>query len=278
MTEREMEDLIAAYPDDFFPHKEFRLKGRQQSFSGMGRFDLLFTDRFQTNILMELKAVPAKYEVATQLAKYKDELFSWGERNILMWLVAPSISHSVREFLDRIGIEYSEIHEPEFRSVAARRGVAPNSTAMPKQIDHSVKPTETKSKAPSRAKSEGAKSQRSTKVIYESFKALMETAVLPQHAQNPSHFRLDGRSSGSNGKEAFRFRHNDRLWMVAYDTWYAPLEIAYREIGNNPTYDPFAELPTELRNGKSNGTRLTLRKGSTNMFIYLLKRKAKSAL
>lgn len=124
MLERDMEDLIASHPDDFFPGREFQLKGRQKSFAGVGRFDLLFLDRFKTNILMELKAVPAKYEDATQLAKYKDELRNHGERHILMWLVAPQLSHSVREFLDRIGIEYSEIHESEFRSVAERHGLS----------------------------------------------------------------------------------------------------------------------------------------------------------
>src|SRR5437773_2700891 len=117
-----MEDLIAQYQDDFFPNRGFVLKGRQQSFAGVGRFDLLFEDRFKTKILMELKAVSAKYEVATQLAKYKDELESRGEDLVLMWLVAPQIPTSVREFLDRIGIEYTEIHPVEFRRVAERHG------------------------------------------------------------------------------------------------------------------------------------------------------------
>jgi hypothetical protein len=129
MLEKDMETLIADYPGDFFPGRGFELKGRQESFAGVGRFDLLFEDRFKTKILMELKAVPAKYEVATQLAKYKDELHHRGENHILMWLVAPQVSNSIREFLDRIGIEYSEIHEVEFRRVAERHGVLIRSEA-----------------------------------------------------------------------------------------------------------------------------------------------------
>jgi hypothetical protein len=89
----------------------------------VGRFDLLFIDKFGTNVLMELKAVTAKYENATQLAKYKEALDAKGEQNILMWLVAPAIPTSVREFLDRIGIEYSEIHEAQLRRVADHRGL-----------------------------------------------------------------------------------------------------------------------------------------------------------
>jgi RecB family endonuclease NucS len=91
MIERDMEDLIAGYPDDFFPNKGFELTGRQESFAGVGRFDLLFEDRFKTKILMELKAIPARYEVATQLAKYKDELRRRGEDHIVMWLVSTQL-------------------------------------------------------------------------------------------------------------------------------------------------------------------------------------------
>jgi hypothetical protein len=123
MTERQMEDLIAQFPDEFFSGHGLVLKGRQQSFAGVGRFDLLFVDSYQTSVLMELKARTAKYEDASQLAKYKDALNQGGQQNILMWLVAPQIPNSVREFLDRIGIEYSEIHEAHFRRVAERHDV-----------------------------------------------------------------------------------------------------------------------------------------------------------
>lgn len=119
MLEKEMEDLIAEYPDEFFPRHKFTLRGRQGYFHECGRYDLLFVDEFGTQVLMELKAVPAKYENATQLARYKDALREKNTTNILMWLVAPSIPSSVRDFLDQIGIEYTEIHETEFRNVAA---------------------------------------------------------------------------------------------------------------------------------------------------------------
>jgi len=122
MIEKDMEDLIASFPDDFFPRKNLTLVGRQQSFSGIGRFDLLFEDEFKSAILMELKARTLKYEDATQVARYRDELKRNGCRNIVMWLVAPQIPTSVREFLDDKGIEYTEIHIPEFRRVAERHG------------------------------------------------------------------------------------------------------------------------------------------------------------
>lgn len=121
MIERDMEDLIANYAADFFPRQHLVLIGRQMSFAGVGRFDLLFKDEHDSTILMELKARTLKYEDATQVAKYRDELKRNGCKNIVMWLIAPQIPSSVREFLDDKGIEYSELHFPEFRRIAERR-------------------------------------------------------------------------------------------------------------------------------------------------------------
>src|ERR1035437_4850555 len=105
MLERDMEEMIARYPEDFFPGHGLVLTGRQQVFAGTGRFDLMFVDRFQTKVLMELKAVTAKYENATQLAKYKEALEAQGENSVLMWLVAPSVPDAVRSEERRVGKE-----------------------------------------------------------------------------------------------------------------------------------------------------------------------------
>jgi len=133
MIERDMEDLIAAYPGDFFSRNHLVLIGRQRSFAGVGRFDLVFEDEFKSTVLMELKARTLKYDDATQVAKYRDELKRNGCKNVVMWLVAPQIPNSVREFLDDKGIEYSEIHLSEFRRVAERRGCVIKSEAEPQE-------------------------------------------------------------------------------------------------------------------------------------------------
>lgn len=44
MYESDIEELISRYPEEFFPNKALTLIGRQESFSGVGRFDLLFKD------------------------------------------------------------------------------------------------------------------------------------------------------------------------------------------------------------------------------------------
>ena len=122
MLERDMEELIARYPSEFFPLFEFTLSGRQGVFPGVGRYDLLFDDSRGMKILMELKARPAKYADAEQLAKYNDALRASGQKGIVLWLVATSIQHSVREFLDTLGIEYAEIHPAAYTQVALKHG------------------------------------------------------------------------------------------------------------------------------------------------------------
>ena len=148
MTERVMEDLLAEFSSDFFPRKKLAFRGRQESLGDVGRFDLLFQDEFQTNILMELKARPAKYEDANQLVRYRDELARRGEKNVLMWLVAPHIPKSVEEFLERFGIEFTEIHTNEFVRVAERHNVPvepepkpPQMTIRPTLVRHSQPPS-----------------------------------------------------------------------------------------------------------------------------------------
>jgi hypothetical protein len=120
ISEWEMEELLAGYPEEFFPRRVLHLRNRQQPFAGVGRFDLLFQDQFDRNILMELKARPAKVDVADQLVKYKEALEEQGEKNVIMWLIALLIPKTVADFLDRFGVEHTEIHEAEFRQVGSR--------------------------------------------------------------------------------------------------------------------------------------------------------------
>jgi hypothetical protein len=126
MSEHEMEELIALFPDEFFPGRAFVLKGRQNSFAGVGRFDLLFQDQHGTNILVELKARPAKAEDIDQLVKYRDALKDRGEKRVLMCLVAPRIPPTIRELLEDFGIDHAEIHQAQFREVADRHGISPS--------------------------------------------------------------------------------------------------------------------------------------------------------
>src|SRR5258705_3839653 len=95
IKECEMEDLLEKYAGEFFPRKIMTFKDRQGIFAGIGRYDLLFEDDFNNNILIELKAVTAKLDVAEQLVEYKQALENQGEKNIVMWLIAPLVPKHV---------------------------------------------------------------------------------------------------------------------------------------------------------------------------------------
>ena len=118
MNEKEMEDLIAEHPDEFFPRKKLVFVSRQQSLDNAGRLDLRFQDEFKRTVVMELKAVPLKFDHADQVATYYEELKRRERRTVMMWLVAPRVPTVVGEFLDNQGILWDEIHFGEFRRVA----------------------------------------------------------------------------------------------------------------------------------------------------------------
>jgi len=84
------------------------------------KYDVLFSDRFGNQILMELEAVTAKSGDADQLVRYQQALTASRHRNVILWLVAPMIPKQTAGFLDRYGVEHSQIHEAEFQQVAAR--------------------------------------------------------------------------------------------------------------------------------------------------------------
>ena len=119
MNEKEMEDLIAEHPDEFFSsRKKLVFVSRQQSLDNAGRLDLRFQDEFKRTVVMELKAVVLKFDHADQVAKYYDELKRRESKTVVMWLVAPRVPTPVGEFLDNQGILWNEIHFGEFRRIA----------------------------------------------------------------------------------------------------------------------------------------------------------------
>ena len=123
LSEHQLEEILAAYPDDFFPHREFRLVGRQTSFAGVGRFDLLFEDGAGRKWLIELKAVPLKITDTDQVMRYHEELHTRAPEDLVIpCFVAPVIPPHVRSYLDGKGIEYREFTHAEFHRVAAAHG------------------------------------------------------------------------------------------------------------------------------------------------------------
>ncbi|MSQ14600.1 MAG: DUF91 domain-containing protein [Dehalococcoidia bacterium] len=126
MCETHLEDMLAAYPEEFFPDRGFKLAGRQQSLRGVGRFDLLFQDDRSRYWLIELKAVALRITDTDQVMGYYEELHERNKQEAYIpCFIAPNIPHAVRNYLNGKGMEHKEITIAEFRRVANGKEISP---------------------------------------------------------------------------------------------------------------------------------------------------------
>lgn len=109
MIERDIENLIARYPDEFFPNEGFKLISQQYSIEGK-RIDILFEDRLNRKIIIEVKRGILSREASGQIAEYYGLLKSQHQNDFYeMILCANIIPKERRLFLEHIGIECKEI-------------------------------------------------------------------------------------------------------------------------------------------------------------------------
>ena len=80
--------------------------------------------------------------------------------------------------------------------------------------------------------------------IYPTFIDFMNQRVIPTQNANPSHHRLDGNTTGSQGNRKIFdcFQHQGKTWKVHSDTHYAPLMTAYNQA--NRGLNPFNQVST----------------------------------
>ncbi len=121
MLEKDIEELIANYPDDFFPDYNLKLIDRQGILDNTARFDLLFNDNNGNTILMELKAKKASADNIDQIITYQDKLIRKGKVYAHMWLIAPNIPFALQKRLNDFNIKFFEIKEDKFKRVAKKR-------------------------------------------------------------------------------------------------------------------------------------------------------------
>lgn len=120
-----MEELLARFPEDFFPGRGFVLEGRQRTLPSGGRLDITFRDPRGRLWVFEVKADAVQPTVADQLIGYFEDLRKREPDTLIIpAVVAPLINHTVCQMFDRAGIDHFEIHEAEFRRVAQEKGIA----------------------------------------------------------------------------------------------------------------------------------------------------------
>lgn len=109
MLEKDIENLIAEHPDDIFPGEGFRLVSQQYTVEGK-RIDILFEDKWNRKVIVEVKRGILSREASGQVAEYYGLLKSRNQDEFYeMILCANIIPKERRLFLENIGIECKEL-------------------------------------------------------------------------------------------------------------------------------------------------------------------------
>jgi len=120
MVEKDIENLLSLYPDEFFPKDGFKLKGQQINIAGR-RADIIFTDKYDRTIVLEIKQGVLTRDAAGQITEYYGLLKQENpNQNIELILCANIIPHERRIFLENAGIECKELPLSLVKEIAAK--------------------------------------------------------------------------------------------------------------------------------------------------------------
>jgi hypothetical protein len=109
MLEKDIENMLARYPDEFFPDEGFKLLGQQITVEGR-RLDILFEDKHKRKVIIEVKKGILTREASGQIAEYYGLLKNKGYiGNYELILCANIIPRERKTFLETIGIDCREL-------------------------------------------------------------------------------------------------------------------------------------------------------------------------
>jgi len=120
MLEKDIENLIAAHPDDFFPGEGLTLIQQQYPVKGE-KMDILFEDKFKRRIIVEVKSGVLQREDAGQIVEYYGLLKNIDKESILELILCANIIPPERvTFLENAGISCKVVTHQKIRNVAAK--------------------------------------------------------------------------------------------------------------------------------------------------------------
>ena len=118
MLEKDIENLIAAHPKEFFPREEFKLVAQQHTIKKR-RLDILFEDKYGRFIIIEVKRGILSREASGQVIEYYGLLKEqFPEKSIELILCANTIPNERKTFLENVGIECKEIPVSQLVNIA----------------------------------------------------------------------------------------------------------------------------------------------------------------
>ena len=121
MTEKEMEDLLWDHPEKFLNEslKQFRRQPRSQ----VGRADLVFEDRRERLLIIELKKGKLGRGAVDQLHDYFGMMKKeFPQKPVELMVVANNIPEERRLACEKLDIEWREMSEKKFRDIASEVG------------------------------------------------------------------------------------------------------------------------------------------------------------
>jgi len=120
MLEKDIENLIAKYPDEFFPSSGFKLIGQQVRL-GKCFADIIFEDKYNRKVIIEVKRGILSRDASGQVMEYYGLLKNEEPESIVeLILCANIIPAERRTFLETTGIECKELGINRLNEIASK--------------------------------------------------------------------------------------------------------------------------------------------------------------
>jgi len=134
MLEKDIENLLEKYPEEFLPHKNLILVGRQMQLGGY-RADLVFQDGPKAKLIMEIKRGLLMREAIGQIGAYYGLLRQANpSEEIRLMLVANIIPKELAIFMEeKMGVQSLEISISQINKIAEKYHYKFEDKATPEQ-------------------------------------------------------------------------------------------------------------------------------------------------
>jgi len=146
LTERLFEDILVKYPE--LIEDKLKYIGRQVNHFGK-RIDILFEDRFNEKLIVELKIGNLQRNALSQIMEYEGYILSEKDPSARVMIIANRVPLNLKKAMDHHGIEYKEItqkqlleflekrDEPLFQTIVEEKPIYPIVVEKPGEIQTS---------------------------------------------------------------------------------------------------------------------------------------------
>lgn len=122
MLEKDIENLIAQHPDEFFPASRFKLIGQQVKL-GRCYADIIFKDQYQRKIIIEVKRGILSRDASGQVMEYYGLLKTQSPTDVVELILCANVIPQERKiFLETVGIECKELGINLINQIAQKVG------------------------------------------------------------------------------------------------------------------------------------------------------------